>query len=74
MAYRGHMQNGRVVLDEAVEIPDGAAVSIRLLDETEELAEPTLYERLKPVIGMAEGLPSDLAENHDHYLHGLPKK
>lgn len=21
-----------------------------------------------------EGLPSDLAANHDHYLHGLPKK
>ena len=24
--------------------------------------------------GKAEGLPSDLAENHDHYLHGAPKK
>ena len=21
-----------------------------------------------------EGLPSDLAKNHDHYLHGLPRK
>ena len=21
-----------------------------------------------------EGLPSDLARNHDHYLHGLPRK
>jgi hypothetical protein len=21
-----------------------------------------------------EGLPSDFAKNHDHYLHGLPKK
>ena len=24
--------------------------------------------------GKADGLPSDLAENHDHYLHGAPKK
>ena len=24
--------------------------------------------------GTAEGLPPDLAENHDHYLHGAPKK
>jgi hypothetical protein len=26
------------------------------------------------VIGIAKGLPADLAENHDHYLHGRPKK
>jgi hypothetical protein len=24
--------------------------------------------------GKAKGLPSDLAANHDHYLHGLPKR
>jgi len=24
--------------------------------------------------GKATGLPPDLAENHDHYLHGLPKR
>jgi hypothetical protein len=29
---------------------------------------------LKDVIGKAAGLPKDLAENHDHYLHGQPKK
>jgi hypothetical protein len=26
------------------------------------------------VAGKAVGLPEDLAENHDHYLHGLPKR
>ena len=24
--------------------------------------------------GAVRGLPSDMALNHDHYLHGLPKK
>ena len=24
--------------------------------------------------GTAKGLPPDMAENHDHYLHGMPKK
>jgi hypothetical protein len=24
--------------------------------------------------GSARGLPPDMALNHDHYLHGLPKK
>jgi hypothetical protein len=35
---------------------------------------PTLYERVKDFIGIADGLPSDMAENHDHYIHGRPKK
>ena len=26
------------------------------------------------VAGTAKGLPSDLAENHDHYLYGTPKR
>jgi hypothetical protein len=26
------------------------------------------------VAGTAEGLPSDLAENHDHYLYGAPRR
>lgn len=29
---------------------------------------------LLEVAGTAEGLPADFAENHDHYLHGAPKK
>lgn len=30
-------------------------------------------ETLKPLIGGAVDLPEDMAEHHDHYLHGLPK-
>ncbi len=30
--------------------------------------------RLKPFAGTVRGLPSDMARNHDHYLHGRPKK
>jgi len=31
-------------------------------------------QRLKRFAGAVRGLPSDMARNHDHYLHGLPKK
>jgi hypothetical protein len=78
MVYRGHVQNGVIQLEEAPLLPDGAAVEVRLLSEEtppdgeEEI--PTLYERLKDFVGKAEGLPPDLAENHDHYLHGRPKR
>lgn len=31
-------------------------------------------EALLEVAGTVEGLPPDYAENHDHYLHGLPRR
>ncbi len=31
-------------------------------------------EALREVAGTAEGLPSDFAYNHDHYLHGTPRR
>ena len=30
--------------------------------------------RLRRFAGSIEGLPSDMARNHDHYLHGRPKE
>jgi len=83
MVYRGHVKNGVVVLDEPAALPEGAEVQITLprtrimnkpVTQESEGPAPTLFERLAPVIGAAEGLPSDLAENHDHYLYGVPKK
>lgn len=34
----------------------------------------TLAEQLGDLIGSAPTLPSDMAEHHDHYLHGAPKE
>jgi hypothetical protein len=31
-------------------------------------------EALLEVAGTVQGLPPDYAENHDHYLHGLPRR
>jgi hypothetical protein len=76
MSYRGHIQNGIVVLDEAVVLPEGAPVQVDLLGDPQgaEDGGPTLYERLKPVVGAAQGLPPDAALNVDHYLYGQPKR
>jgi len=65
------MENGVVVLDEPASLPDGAKVRV----EPEEPARPqTLAERLKDVAGILTGLPSDFAAQHDHYIHGTPKR
>lgn len=29
---------------------------------------------LQEIAGTAKGLPSDFARNHDHYLHGTPRR
>ncbi len=76
MVYRGHVKSGCVVFDQPADLGEGDEVSVRLTRRAgaSEQEAPTLYDQLKDVIGIAEGLPSDLAENHDHYLHGHPRK
>jgi len=78
MTYRGHIENGAVVLDEPAHLADGARVRVEVINETDDASQvretPTLYEQLEGVAGTATGLPSDLARNHDHYLHGRPKR
>lgn len=71
MQYKGQIKNGVVVFDGQPPLPDGVRVTV---EPEETPSRRTLADRLKPVIGIAKGLPSDLAENHDHYIHGRPKK
>lgn len=73
MTMRGHIRNGTVVLDEPVKLPDGTSVEVDVRTVTAVHEGPTLYERMRDVIGIAPGLPADMAENHDHYIHGTPK-
>jgi hypothetical protein len=78
MTYRGKVKNGVVVLEGPQAPPEGSAVSVRVLKGRRAAASKpkrlSLYDRLQPVVGIASGLPHDLAKNHDHYLHGRPKK
>jgi hypothetical protein len=78
MVYDGHVEKGLVVVDAAVTLPDGMKVKVEIPpvrgENLREASVPTLYEQLAPLVGAAKGLPPDLARNHDHYLHGQPKK
>ena len=71
MQCMGKVMGGVVVLDEDGKIAEGTVVRVQTVEE-EDL--PTLAALFKDVAGKAVDLPPDLAENHDHYLHGLPKK
>jgi len=75
-SYMGTVRGGEVVFEEdPPPLPDGTKVQIEPVElGTEESKTRTLAELFKTVAGKAQGLPSDLAAQHDHYLHGLPKR
>ena len=67
MSFQGHVQNGVVVFDEPVSLPEGRVARV---EPATMPARKTLAERYKNVISAAVDLPADMAKNHDHYLHG----
>jgi len=80
MTFEAHVINGQIVPDRPIVLPEGAAVQIEVLAIDSQKAPaateqiPTIYERLKTVVGAAKGLPADASTNVDHYLYGRPKK
>jgi len=78
MTYRGHVKNGVVVLDEPATLAEGTQVCVEPLSNgtnaQDSGASPNWAETFAGVQGKAQTLPEDMAQNHDHYLHGVPKK
>lgn len=75
MSYRGRVQNGVVVLDGNLKLPEGAVVQIEPITAAESVGTDGGWAKdLLEMAGTVRGLPSDLARNHDHYLYGTPKK
>ncbi|MEX0702441.1 MAG: hypothetical protein WD069_10135 [Planctomycetales bacterium] len=71
MTYHGRVENGVIVLDEPVALPEGTEV---LVEPIAAPAGKSLAERFADVIGAATELPEEFARNHDHYIHGAPKR
>lgn len=69
MTYRGTVKAGVIVIEDAPAPADGTRVEVSVLPPD----APTWAEVFRDLIGTAPELPSDIAENHDHYLHGAPK-
>lgn len=72
MTYRGKVKGGVVVLDPGVRLDEGAEVLVEPVADRDDYA--SLREGLLKFAGAVKGLPPDLARNHDHYIHGAPKK
>jgi hypothetical protein len=78
MTYRGHVKNGVVVLEHKARLAEGTAVRVEPLKKVVRRKKiqngQTLGARLMKFAGTAKGLPRDMARNHDHYIHGAPRK
>jgi hypothetical protein len=79
MTYRGTVRRGVVVLEPGAALPEGTDVTVTAtglstVDQPPPASAQTLGARLMKYAGAVKGLPSDLARNHDHYIHGTPRE
>ncbi len=72
MTYKGTVKGGVVVLEQGSTLSDGTVVRVEPISPAEGVQE--LRKALLEIAGTVEGLPHDLADNHDHSIHGTPRK
>jgi hypothetical protein len=88
MTLEGIVRNGVIVPMNGALLPEGTRVQITI-EQNQTLpegtrvsgtveADPGQEESLRDVLmkfaGCMTGLPPDMAEQHDHYIHGTPKR
>ena len=69
MLQEGTVSHGSVILDDAALFPEGARVEVSLKTDA-----GAVGDRLLALVGLIDDGPVDLAEQHDHYLHGTSKR
>jgi hypothetical protein len=76
MTLQGTVRNGVIVLEPPQVLAEGTKVEVVVRESPAEAQgdKPTLAERLLKHAGTVPGLPADMAEQHDHYIHGTPKR
>jgi hypothetical protein len=75
MVYQGIIQDGKLILENGVQLPEGAPVRVELL--TERATDESHTAGYDVLLNMSDfavdmGIP-DLAVNINHYLYGHPK-
>ena len=75
MTLAGTVVGGTIVLDQQIELPEGCRVEVIVRDDPAAVGgtQPSLLGLLK-LAGTARDLPEDFALQHDHYIHGTPRR
>jgi hypothetical protein len=74
MSITATVENDTIRLPEGFHIPNGTQVVIETIERSAGAEDDSLSRCLLKFAGIADDLPSDLAANLDHYLHGHPKR
>ena len=74
MTVEGIIQNGMVVLDHGVTLPEGARVEVTVVGQVEPLEKKPTLQGLLRLAGSLSDLPADFSAEHDHCIHGTPKR
>lgn len=72
MSYTGTIIGGVVKLPPEVSLPDGTLVRIEPVEPAHD--RRPLVEKVKAIAQSLPDLPEDWAAQHDHYIHGTPKR
>jgi hypothetical protein len=75
MTITATVLNGAIQLPPGTQLPEGAKLQITLPEPKPAGTHlPTLYDTLRGLVGAAQELPADMADEHDHYIHGAPRR
>ncbi|MBI5771967.1 MAG: hypothetical protein HZA93_29610 [Verrucomicrobia bacterium] len=78
MVLLGKVSNGTVILPPNSRLAEGTEVEVRPRPSLDSIAlsgaVADLTDELVSLAAQTRGLPADLAAQHDHYLHGQPKR
>jgi hypothetical protein len=87
MSFEGTFLDGKVEPDSPPDIPEGTRVRFEVVSPSTPVVEKdpvvlrpdgkplnSLNKLLLSLAGTVTDLPSDMARNHDHYIHGTRKK
>ena len=70
MSYKGKVENGQIKLPPGTTLPEGAEVSVNVLEP----APVADFAAALLKLARVRDWPTDMALNHEHYIHGTPKK
>jgi hypothetical protein len=74
MTFFGRVSKGAITLPPDSRLPEGTEVRIETIAPKGGSNRKEKAAALRKLAASIEGLPADLAKNHDHYLFGTPRK
>ena len=72
MTFTGKVVKGAIILPPNVKLPEGLQLEVTIPELAAQTA--TIHERLLKFAGIIKDVPPDFARNHDHYIHGAPRR